>query len=151
MLTMNDLVSNLTTHTINLRNTTTLLGAATIALAGWVLSVQVAGVDLIVGSGDTAQTIGPASVAVVPIVAGGAAWALLALLGKRLRNGYRSWRIIAGVVLALSLLAPVSTGAAGGVLATLVAMHLAVGATIIFGLAPRAATPSAGRLSGCAG
>ena len=119
-----------------LRNTTTLLGAALVALAGWMLSVQVAGVDLTVGSGDAAQTIGPASVAVVPILAGGAAWALLTLLDKRLSNGYRTWRIIAGAVLALSLLGPVSTGAAGGVLATLLAMHLAVGATIIFGLAP---------------
>ena len=119
-----------------LRNTATLVGAAVVALAAWALSVQAAGVDLTVGTGDAAQTVGPVSVAVTPMLVGGADWALLTLLDKRFRNGHRTWRIIAYAVLALSLFGPVSAGAAGSVLATLVAMHLAVGATIIFGLAP---------------
>ena len=88
---------------------------------------------LTVGSGPSAQTVGPLSVALTAALAGGVGWALLALLGGQLRDGRRTWRIIAGLVLAVSLLGPVSMGAAGAVLVSLIAMHLAVGGTLIPG------------------
>lgn len=116
----------------------TVLGAAVVALAIWVVAVPIAGLDLTVGSGATARNVGPVSVVVVALLAGGLAWALLALLGRRLRHGRRAWRVTAWTLLALSLLGPVSMGATAGVVVTLVAMHLAVGTTLILGLAPTA-------------
>ena len=118
------------------RGAVTLAGGAVAALAIWVVSVPVAGLDLTVGSGSEARTVGPVSVVVVPLLVGGLAWALLALLGRRLRNGRRVWRVTAWTALALSLVGPVTMGATGSVVASLVAMHIAVGATLIFGLAP---------------
>ncbi len=123
-----------TTRQRSLRNAATLVGAVVAGLAVWVVSVPVAGVDLTVGSGPSAQTVGPLSVALTAALAGGVGWALLALLGGQLRDGRRTWRIIAGLVLAVSLLGPVSMGAAGAVLVSLIAMHLAVGGTLILGL-----------------
>jgi hypothetical protein len=115
----------------------TIAGAAGAALALWVLSVPVAGVDLSVGSGSSQQTVGPVAVAVAALLAGVAGWALLAFLERRFRAGRRVWRITAWVVLALSvLLGPIGAGATGAVLATLAAMHVAVGITLIFGLTP---------------
>jgi hypothetical protein len=114
----------------------TIAGAVGAALVVWVLSVPVAGVDLTVGSGSSRQTVGPAAVAVVSLLAGVAAWALLALLERRFRAGCRAWRITAWTVLALSLLGPLGAGATGAVLAILVAMHVVVGVTLIVGLAP---------------
>ena len=111
-------------------------GAAVAALAIWVVAVPIARLDLTVGSGATARTVGPVSVVVVALLAGGLAWALLALLDRRLRHGRRAWRVTAWTLLALSLLGPVGMGATAGVVVSLVAMHLAVGATLILGLAP---------------
>jgi hypothetical protein len=114
----------------------TLLAATAAALAVWALAVPAAGLDLTAGSGPAAATVGPGSVVGVTLLAGGAGWALLAFLDRRLRHGRRVWRIAASAVLALSLLGPLSVGASGGVLLTLMAMHLAAGTTIILGLAP---------------
>jgi hypothetical protein len=114
----------------------TIAGAVGAALALWVLSVPVAGVDLTVGSGPAQQTVGPAQVAIVSALAGGTAWALLAFLEGRFRAGRRAWRITAWAVLAVSLLGPIGMGATDAVLATLVAMHVVVGMTLILGLAP---------------
>lgn len=125
------------------RRSVTLVLAATAALVVWAVGVPLAGLDLTVGSGATAQSVGPASVVVVPLLAGGVAWALLALLESRLRNGRRVWRITAWTMLALSLLGPVGAGAAGKVLGVLVAMHLVAGVTLIVGLAPWSANRTA--------
>lgn len=125
------------------------LGLAVIAgLAVWVVSDPVAGLDLAVGTPPTTRTVGPASIVVAALVAGAAGWALLAFLESwRQHRGRRAWRITAWTVLALSLLGPPSSGATGGVLASLIAIHLAVGATLILGLAPgaedRSAAPTA--------
>jgi hypothetical protein len=118
------------------RRAGTLALAAGAALVVWAIGVPLAGLDLTVGSGAAAQSVGPASVVVVPLLAGGAAWALLALLESRLRHGRRSWRITAWTLLALSLLGPAGADASGKVLGVLVAMHLVVGVTLIVGLAP---------------
>ena len=120
----------------SLRGVVALVAASAVGLVVWVVSVPIAGVDLTVGSGPRAQTVGPASVALVPLLAGGAGWALLAFLRARVRGGVRAWRITAWVVLALSLLGPASLGASGAVLVSLVAMHVTVGMTLIVGLPP---------------
>ncbi|MEV4760572.1 DUF6069 family protein [Micromonospora sp. NPDC049559] len=131
------------------RRAVTLAVAALAGLVVWVVGVPLAGVELTVGSGASAQSVGPASVLVTPLLVGGVGWALLAFLESRSARGRRIWRIIAWTVLAVSLLGPVGMGAGGGVLVTLLAMHLVVGVTLIFGLAPATADPSrdAGRVT----
>ncbi|MDO3703101.1 DUF6069 family protein [Micromonospora sp. C28SCA-DRY-2] len=115
------------------------LGLAVIAgLAVWLVCDPLAGLDLTVGQSAATRTVGPASIVVAALVVGAAGWALLAFLERRLRRGRRAWRITAWTVLALSLLGPLSSGATGGVLAGLIAMHVAVGTTLILGLAPGA-------------
>jgi hypothetical protein len=118
------------------RRAVTLLAAPAVALAIWVVSVPIAGLDLTVGSGSSALTVHAGSVAAVALLMGAAAWALLAFLERLGRGGVRAWRITAWAVLALSLLGPVSMGASVAVLASLLAMHVAVGLTVILGLAP---------------
>ncbi|MEV4629370.1 DUF6069 family protein [Micromonospora sp. NPDC049523] len=122
-----------------LRRTVTLLVAAALALAVWVVSVPLAGLDLTFGSGAQEQTVSPASVVLVPLLVGGAGWALLAFLEGRFRGGRRAWLITAWTVLVSSLLGPVTSGASGGVLVTLLCMHVLVGVTLIVGLAPTSA------------
>ncbi|WP_326557669.1 DUF6069 family protein [Micromonospora sp. NBC_01796] len=122
-----------------LRRTVTLLVAAAVALAVWVVGVPLAGLDLTLGSGTEQQTVTPASVVAVPLLVGGAGWALLAFLEGRFRGGRRAWLVTAWAVLVLSLLGPVTSGASGGVLAVLLGMHVLVGVTLIVGLAPTSA------------
>jgi ABC-type siderophore export system fused ATPase/permease subunit len=99
-----------------------------------VIAVPLAGVELTAGDGAAARTVGPVAVAVVSLASGAAGWGLLAFLRRRLRGGRRAWRVIACAVLALSLLGPIGMGASAAATAVLVAMHLAVGVTLILGL-----------------
>ncbi|WP_211195941.1 DUF6069 family protein [Agromyces sp. H66] len=111
----------------------TLVVAAAAGLAVWTVSVPLLGLGLTVGSAASAQTITPIAVVVAAVVAGAAAWALLALL-ERFRHGRRVWLVVGWVVLVLSLTGPLSMGAEGGTLASLAVMHVVVGAILIVGL-----------------
>lgn len=108
-------------------------GAAT-ALGGFPLEVPGAG-----------QSVGPGSVTAAALLGGAAAWLLLALLGRR-PGGRTRWTRLGILVLVLSLVGPVVSGAAGGVLLVLEGMHLLVGTALILGLR-RSAVPrsAAGR------
>ena len=108
---------------------------AILALIVWLIAVPVLGLTLEVGAGATAQTIGPLAVVIVPLLAGGVAWALLAGLERMSRRGRRTWQIIGWAVLAVSLLGPLLMGGTGGVLVALLIMHLVVGVTLVLGLA----------------
>lgn len=121
-----------------MRRALTLGLAVSAGLLVWLVSSPLAGVDLTVGTGTTALTVGPASIVITALAAGGAGWALLALLERRSPRGRNIWRVTGWTVLTLSLLGPLSAGATGAVLASLVAMHIAVGTTLVLGLAPRA-------------
>jgi hypothetical protein len=112
----------------------TVAAAIAAPLIVWVIAVPIAGVDLTVGSGAAAQTITPLSIVVVVLVAGLAAWGVLALLERFVKHPGRVFAIIGWTVLALSLLAPVTGGAAGAVFVVLVVMHLVTGATLVIGL-----------------
>lgn len=113
------------------------LGSAMLAgLLTWVVEVPVLGLELLVGTGASVTTVGPASVLVAALVAGGAGWLTLALLERATAHGRRVWTLIAGVVLGLSLLGPLG-GGSGGVIAGLMALHLVVGLTILLGLRGR--------------
>ena len=112
----------------------TLVAAAVFAMIVWTISVPVLGVDLIAGHGSSAQPVGPVSIAIVPLLAGGIGWALLALLERAGTTGRRVWRIVGWVVLALSLIGPITMATSAGVLISLLLMHLAVGTTLLIGL-----------------
>ena len=90
-------------------------------------------------AGPTAQAVGPASIVFAVLVAGLAAWGVLALLERFTKTSDRTFAVVGWTVLVLSLLGPVLTGAVGVVLVVLLAMHLVTGATLVIGL------PLAGR------
>jgi hypothetical protein len=94
------------------------------------------GVALTVRQGDTVQPIGPAAVVTAALLAGAAAWALLAVLERTVRRPARTFRIIASVVLLLSLAGPLS-GTDPGARLALLGLHLTVGAALIIGLPGR--------------
>jgi hypothetical protein len=107
------------------------------ALLLWVVNDPWAGLDLAVRQSDTIQHIGPGAVAVTALLAGLAAWALLALLERTTRRPVRTYRIIACIVLVLSLAGPLGSGADTNSRLVLLGMHLTVGAALIIGLPGR--------------
>jgi len=113
------------------------LTAVALALVVWGLAVPVAGVDLVAGT--PPQTVGAASVVVVTVVVTLAAWGVRTLLRRRRPL---AWWLTCGAVLVVSLLGPLG-GTSPAAVATLVALHLAVGATVAVGLDPRRARVAA--------
>ena len=83
------------------RAVTVAAGAAG-SLLVWAVNGPGAGRDLAVRQGDTTQQIGPVAVVATALLAGLAAWALLAALERFTRRPVRTYRIIALVVLAVS-------------------------------------------------
>ncbi|WP_424533326.1 DUF6069 family protein [Sphaerisporangium viridialbum] len=115
------------------RRPLTVAGATVAALAVWALADPVAGIDLAVRAGGAVQSVGPASVAMASLVAGLAAWALLASLERLTSRPGLIWTIIAFAVLVLSLLGPLGAVGTASTLA-LAGMHLVVAAVLIPGL-----------------
>jgi hypothetical protein len=107
--------------------------AAVGGLLVWTVADPIAGVDLTVGSGSSAQQIGPGAVVVVGLLAGVAAAVLSVLVGRSASKPRLFWTIAAVVVLALSLIGPLGAATFGAGLA-LVVMHLVVGGTLILGI-----------------
>jgi hypothetical protein len=107
------------------------VAATLVALGGW-LVWHVAGVDLVVRSGDDVREVGAGAVGITALLASLAGVGLIRLLAKR-ATGLRTWTILAVVVCAVSMLGPLgaSTLSAGLSLASL---HLMVGATVVFGV-----------------
>jgi hypothetical protein len=105
----------------------------------WAVNDPWAGIDLAVRRGATAQHIGPVGVVVTALIAGLAAWSLLALLERTVRRPARTFRIIALIVLGLSLVAPLGSGIGISSRLVLLGMHLTVGAALIIGLPGRQA------------
>lgn len=113
------------------------LGAGLAAVAGgfavWAVAVPVAGVDLVVRSGELMH-VGPVAVLLMAAGASAVGLGLLALLERLLARGRMIWLIVAGLVLAISLTGPL--GAVGaGAMVTLLCMHLVVGGVLIAGVA----------------
>jgi hypothetical protein len=113
----------------------TVAAATTSALLLWSID-NWSGIALTVRQGETVQSIGPAAVVIAALVAGAAAWTLLAVLERTVRHPARTYRIIASVVLLLSLAGPL-TGTDLGTRLALLGMHLTVGAALITGLPGR--------------
>jgi hypothetical protein len=118
---------------IRTRRFAAIITAAAAAAAVWTVAGPLAGVRLQahVGAHAPAQQIGLASVIAVSLLAGLAAWALLAVLEHHGRHPRRAWTITAAAVLAVSLAGPLTSGGGAATLAALACMHLATGGVLI--------------------
>lgn len=123
------------------------VGAAVLAaLLVWTIAVPVLGLELTVAPGNAdaaAQTVGPALVAAVSLLASLLGWALLATLERRTRRARTVWVGAAGVVLLASLAGPLSAATGLSATLTLLAMHLAVAVVLVPLLARTANVPDA--------
>ncbi len=126
------------------RRAGTVVGAAVAALAVWVLTGPVAGIDLAVSLGNTVRPVGPVDVAGTALLAGLAGWGLLALLERTSARPGRVWTVTATLVLAVSLTGPLAGTDLSSTL-TLAAMHLVTGAVLIPLLSIGAAIPESSR------
>ncbi|GAA1752341.1 DUF6069 family protein [Luedemannella helvata] len=115
----------------------TVAAAVAGSLLLWVIEVPWLGLDLAVRQGDTVQRVGPAAVTAAALVAGLAAWALLAVLERTVRRPVLTYRIIASIVLVLSLAGPLGSGVDTPSRLALAGMHLTVGIAAIVGLPAR--------------
>ncbi|PYF95946.1 hypothetical protein SAMN05216184_12411 [Georgenia satyanarayanai] len=109
-------------------------GAAGAGLAVWLIAVPVLGVELAARTGDGEIVVGAPAVALAGVLAALAGWGLLALLERTGVRARKVWMTVALAALVLSLAGPIvqaTTVAAGAVL---VAMHVAVGTTIVVAL-----------------
>lgn len=120
---------------IRLRRAGVILLAAAVAMADWFISTRLIGLDLIVNQGRGNQQIQPALVIGGAIVPGLCGWLLLAILERAVpRRATIVWRVIATVVLAVSLLSPITLAQSISTMISLLSMHFLVGAIMIIGL-----------------
>src|SRR5262245_1442006 len=101
---------------------------AAIATLAEFLILRAAGIDFAVRQGSSIIHVGPVAVALATVLAGLAAWALLALLKNR-----GVWIAIALAVLVISLVGPLGAQNPGAGVG-LAAMHMTVGIIVILGL-----------------
>jgi uncharacterized protein DUF6069 len=118
---------------VRTRRLAAIITAAAAAAVVWTVAGPLAGVQLKaqVGANAQAQQIGLASVITVSLLAGLAAWALLAVLENRARRPRRAWTITAASVLAVSLAGPLTSGGGAATITALACMHLAAGGVLI--------------------
>lgn len=111
----------------------TVLAAMSAASLLYAIAGPLLGINLEVRAGTGVQTVEGLAVLLSSLLAGLAAWGLLTLLRKRTAKGTTSWRVVAALVLVVSLLGPLgATSLAAG--AVLVALHLVVGGLLLWGL-----------------
>lgn len=111
----------------------TVLLAMSLASLLYAITGPIMGIDLQVRAGTGVQTVEGLTVVVFSVATGLAGWALLTLLRKVTRKAETVWRVIASLVLVVSLLGPLgATSVATGVV--LVTMHLVVGGVLLVGL-----------------
>ena len=106
-------------------------GAAGAAVLAWAVAVPVLGVDLRVGTEGAATAVGPGSVVAAAVLAGLLGWALLALLVRSVARPGTVWRVVAVVVLLLSLGGPLAMGVGTASVVVLLTLHAVVAAVLI--------------------
>lgn len=109
-------------------------GAVLAALAVWAVADPLAGVDLRVAADGEVMSIGAGMVAAAAAVAAGAGWALLEVLERVTARARPVWLSLALAVFAVSMPGPLD-GVTTGAVVSLAAMHVAVAAVLIPGLA----------------
>jgi hypothetical protein len=120
---------------------TAVAAAVLAATAVWLLAVPLLGTELrVTQPGRPPQQVGLPVVVATALAASVAGWGLLAVLERLTRRARTVWTIAAVVVLALSLIAPLSATTTPAARAVLVLLHLAVGAVLVPGLRRSAAS-----------
>lgn len=121
---------------IRARRLTAVIAAALAAAGVWAVAGPLAGIQLMARASAhaPAQQVGPASVIAVSLLAGLAAWALLALLERHASHPRRTWTTVAAAVLVISLAGPLTAGRGLATVTALCGMHLAVGAVLILAM-----------------
>ncbi|WP_165800059.1 DUF6069 family protein [Isoptericola sp. CG 20/1183] len=106
--------------------------AAVVAAVVWAVATA-SGAELTARTGGGLREVGLVDVVVAGLVVGLLGWAARALLRRTTGDGERTWLVLCGAVLLVSLAGPLgaATQEAAGFL---VAEHVAVGATIALGL-----------------
>ncbi|WP_051299441.1 DUF6069 family protein [Arthrobacter castelli] len=117
-----------------LKRTAVVIEAAVIAVLIWAAAVPLAGVDLRVTTGGTVQTIGPVQILVMALLAGAAAWVVLAVAEKVSRRPRRIWFPAAATAGVVSLAGPLFSGASMAAMLVLLGLHVAVGGILTVGL-----------------
>lgn len=100
----------------------------------WVIAGQLLDITLTTtrgGDNSTVTEVGIVAVLLMSLFSGLAGWALLALLEKFTTVARTAWTIIAGVVLLLSLVGPLSGGTSTSAKLALMTMHVTVGGVLI--------------------
>ncbi|WP_430782725.1 DUF6069 family protein [Actinoplanes sp. G11-F43] len=98
----------------------------------WAAGAPLSGRELLVGQGGTVTPIGPDAIVPAAVIAGVAAWVLLAMLEQAGRQ--RLYRPIASVVLVLSLAGPLTAAVDPATALSLAGLHTTVGMALIIGL-----------------
>lgn len=108
--------------------------AAAIAMLFWAAAVPLAGVELQVITGGTAQIVGPIQILVVALLAGAAAWAALAIVEKTSRKPLRIWFPLAATFGVVSLAGPLFSAGSTAAMLALLGLHVVVGGILTVGL-----------------
>lgn len=117
-----------------LKRTAVVVEAAVLAVLIWGAAVPLAGIELEVATGGTVQTVGPVQILIVALLAGAAAWAVLAVVEKTSRKPLRIWVPIAATVGAASLAGPLFSAGSTDSMLVLLGLHVAVGGILTVGL-----------------
>jgi hypothetical protein len=108
-----------------------IVAAAGATFTVWTIAHPLAGADLVVNTGSSPTTVTAAAVTLMTVIAGLAAWGLLALLERVTGKAASIWSWIAGAVLLISLLGPIGSAVGAAATTALIAMHLVAGAVLI--------------------
>lgn len=124
---------------IRLRRHATMMTVAATAAASWALVTQGVGVHLGIQLPHSApSTLGLGRTVAVATAAAAIGWAVLVVAERRLRHPRRSWVAAAGAAFVASLALPLGFATTTAATVSLVAIHIAVAAVAIAGLAPTA-------------
>ncbi|HET7414941.1 MAG TPA: DUF6069 family protein [Arthrobacter sp.] len=108
--------------------------AAVIAVLVWAAAVPLAGVELVATTGGAVQTVGPAQILVVALLAGAAAWAVLAVVEKASRKPRRIWFPLAATFGLASLAGPLFNAGSTAAMLVLLGLHILIGGILTVGL-----------------
>lgn len=117
----------------------TVAGATVAAVAQWAAAGPIAGASLDVRLNGVVQHVGLGAVVAASLLAGLAAWGLLALLERRSQRAgrgrpRRTWTITVVAVLVLSLAGPLSSAIGTTSTLSLIGLHLVVAVVLLAGL-----------------
>jgi hypothetical protein len=132
-----DQMSNVTRSTAALR-ALTVLAAIVATLVIWAVEARLLGIDLRARPvpGAAAVVVGPAAVVSFTLLAGLAAWGLLALLERLTSRARAVWIVVAVLALLISLAGPLGGAVTATAAVGLACMHVAA-AAILIPLLPR--------------